>query len=264
MLFKLIGTFVHPNGNHVLANPVIEIVLWPKCCPPSFHMNSPPHSSFPKVCQVSTAPKWTSIPSKWRERLSYTHSILEPFARSQKQIPTPAVFTTRTVRLESLQRYRFVQVDRCPSALLIAQWPFNLRTVEKVKRALTESSGCTKLLSCRTLRKKNFKNTRRPLFQQRFLYTNHHFQCSFYFYVIFWEHKNKSQAPKKKQTPTPSQPPQEMFRLEFSKAPIWCPLSSDFFSHFFATKKKGHQPETFHWSTGCLNDGILIMVYNLL
>lgn len=81
-----------------------------------------------------------------------------------------------------------------------------------------------------------------------------------YFCDLFWEQKKRAKHPKKT-PPTPSQPPQELFRLEFSKAPIWCPLSSIFSAIFFATKKRATKPETFHWSTGCLNDGILLLVY---
>lgn len=171
-----------------------------------------------------------------RTVILHSEKTLEPFARSQKQIPTPAVFTTRTVRFESLQRYRFVQVDRCPSALSIAQWPFNLRTVEKVKWTLTESSGCTKLLACRTFKEKKLqKHKKAPVSTEIPLYKSS-FSVFFLFLCYILGTKKKSQAPKKT-TPTPSQPPQEMFRLAFSKAPIWCPLSSDFFSHFFVTKK---------------------------
>lgn len=197
-----------------------------------------------------------------RTVILHSEKTLEPFARSQKQIPTPAVFTTRTVRFESLQRYRFVQVDRCPSALSIAQWPFNLRTVEKVKWTLTESSGCTKLLACRTFKEKKLqKHKKAPVSTEIPLYKSS-FSVFFLFLCYILGTKKRAKHPKKQHRHQASllrrcsawHFPKLQFGVHFPRI----------FSAISLSRKKGHQPETFHWSTGCLNDGILIMVYNLL
>ena len=120
--FKLTGTFVHPNGNHILANPAIEIVLWPRCC----HLLSKwtPPFALPFQMSASSQMLQNEHPFPPNKENGYPTLLQSFLARSQNKYP-PQLFckSPQLFVWKHRSRYRFVQADRCPSALSIAQWP---------------------------------------------------------------------------------------------------------------------------------------------